>query len=257
MEAITQAQRYFFEANGYLVIEDALAPDELARVRAAADEAEARWRSDTTWGGVRRPDLEQVMGILEYSPLFLDLAENPRVFPLVRELVGPDIMLLDHDYFITPPGATIHRGWHFDELFPGVHHPRSRLMVKVFYVLQDIPWNGGATVVLPGSHAFPMGKLPNPDVPEDLPGSLRLALPAGAAYVMAGRTWHCAGNNLSDLPRRLLIYNFGHKWMKPWDGYEPSDQVLAQATTPLRLQLLGKTDPYGPNAPWPSPEGAA
>jgi hypothetical protein len=62
--------------------------------------------------------------------------------------------------------------------------------------------------------------------------------------------FHCVGNNLSDLKRRLLIYTYGHKWMKIWDGYEPSEQLRAQATTPLLQQLLGLTDPYGPNAPY-------
>lgn len=252
MDALTQAQRFFFEANGYLVIEDALLPDELARVRAACDEAEALWRANDQLRGVRRWDLDQVIAIVEYGSVFLELLEHPRIFPMIRELLGPDVMLLDNDYFITPAGATIHRGWHYDEGFPGVYHPRSRLMVKVFYVLQDIAWNGGGTVMLPGSHSFPPGKLPNPDVPEDMPNSVRMALPAGAAYLMAGRTFHCVGNNLSDVARRLLIYTYGHKWMKIWDNYEYSAELLAQATTPMRRQLLGMTDPYGPNAPYPA-----
>jgi len=251
MEALTQAQRFFFETNGYLVIEDALPPGELARLRAACDEAEALWRADPRRRGVRRPDLEQVIAILEYGPLFVEMLEHPRIFPMIRELLGPDVMLLDHDYFITPAGATIHRGWHYDENFPSVYHPRSRLMVKVFYVLQDIDWNGGGTVILPGSHSYPPGQLPNPDVPEDMPSSVRMALPAGAAYLMAGRTYHCVGNNLTGVERRLLIYTYGHKWMKVWDGYEHPAEVLAQATTPMRRQLLGMTDPYGPNAPYP------
>jgi ectoine hydroxylase-related dioxygenase (phytanoyl-CoA dioxygenase family) len=247
MEAVTQAQRFFFEANGYLVIEDALTPEQLAAARGKCNEAEASWRADAGLPGVRRWDLEQVAGIMEYDPLFVDMIENPRVFPIVRDLLGADIRLLDHDYFITPPGAKIHRGWHYDEFFPKVHHPRSTLMLKVFYVIEDIPWDGGATVLLPGSHRFDE-KPPNSDDPEDLPGAVRMNLPAGAAYLMAGRVWHSAGNNLSDRPRKLLIYTYGHKWMRMWDGYQPSDAVLATAETPMRRQLFGLTNPYGPNA---------
>jgi ectoine hydroxylase-related dioxygenase (phytanoyl-CoA dioxygenase family) len=254
VEAITQAQRFFFEANGFLVIEDALTAEELAAARRACDAAEARWRAEPERPGVRRWDLEQVAGIMEYDPFFVEMVEHPRILPLVRALLGPDLRLLDHDYFITPPGTTIHRGWHYDESFPGVYHPRSTLMIKVFYVLDDIAENGGGTVILPGSHAFPY-QPPNSDVPEDLPGAVRIALPAGAAYLMSGRAWHSAGNNLSDRPRRLLIYTFGHKWMRMWDGYQPSERVLALAETPMCRQLFGLTDPYGPNAPYPA-EGA-
>src|SRR6185295_17524622 len=107
-------QRTFFEENGSLVVPGALAAGELAAARRAAAEAEARWRADPSLPGVRRTDLEQVLGIMEYDPVLADLLEQPRIFPMVRELVGPDVMMLDHDYFMTPPGAEIPFGWHFD-----------------------------------------------------------------------------------------------------------------------------------------------
>jgi ectoine hydroxylase-related dioxygenase (phytanoyl-CoA dioxygenase family) len=248
--ALTAAQRFFFEAQGYLVVPDALTREELAPIRAAAREAEARWRADPALPGVRRPDLEQVLGIMEYHPLLAGLLEHPRIFPLVRELLGPDVMMLDHDYFMTPPGAEIPNGWHYDFDMPGVDHPRSRLMVKVFYVLEDVPEDGGATLLLPGSHRFgpEMGTLPNAEVPEDLPGAVRMALPAGSAYLITARTYHSAGTNRSGRYRHLLIYTYGHKWMRMWEEYRPSPSLCAAAATPLRRQLLGMTDPYGPAA---------
>jgi ectoine hydroxylase len=247
---LTDEQRYFFEAQGYLVVRDALSPADLARVRAAADAAEARWRADAALPGVRRHDLEQVLGILEYDPVFCEMLENPRILPLVRDLLGPDVMMLDHDYFLTPPGTTVRHGWHYDESFPGVYHPLSRLLLKVFYVLQDIPPDGGATLILPGSHRFPPGLRPaNPEVPEDLPAAVGMALPAGAAYLMSGRAHHSAGSNASASSRKLLIYTYGHKWMRIWDKYEPSAALAERAAAPMARQLLGLTDPYGPNAP--------
>src|SRR5579864_9389004 len=175
-DALSEEQRLFFATQGYLVVPDVLVGAELAAVRRAADAAEARWRADPALPGVRRPDLEQVLGIMEHDPVLFDLLEQPRIFPMVRQLLGPDVMMLDHDYFITPPGATIPQGWHFDFDLPGVDHPRSRLAVKVFYVLADIPPDGGATLVLPGSHLAPGGsRLPNSEVPEDLPGAVPMA----------------------------------------------------------------------------------
>jgi phytanoyl-CoA hydroxylase len=192
-----------------------------------------------------------VLGIMEHGPALFELLEHPRIFPLVRALLGPDVMMLDHDYFITPPGAAIPQGWHFDFDLPGVDHPRSRLMVKVFYVLEDIPPDGGATLVLPRSHITPGGTtLPNVEVPEDLPGAIQMTLTAGSAYLINDRTYHSAGNNRSDIHRRLLIYTYGHKWMRMWDEYRPSPGLAAKAVTPQRRQLLGLTDPYGPPVDW-------
>lgn len=258
----TEEQRAFFDEEGYLIVPNALTPEELARARQAAAAAEARWRADLALPGVRRPDLEQVLGIMEYDPALFDLLEHPRIFPLIRELVGPDVMMLDHDYFMTPPGAEIPYGWHFDFDMPAVDHPRSRLLVKVFYVLEDIPFDGGGTLVLPRSHRTPRGAvMPNTEVPEDLPGAVRMALPAGSAYLISGRTYHSAGNNRADRYRHLLIYTYGHKWMRMWDEYRPSPELAARAETPMRRQLLGLTDPYGPaveeapSRPAPSPPG--
>jgi ectoine hydroxylase-related dioxygenase (phytanoyl-CoA dioxygenase family) len=248
MAVLTEEQRYFFEAQGYLVVPDALDREELRAVRAAADRAEAEWREDTDKPGVRRHDLHQVQSPMEYAPILYRMLEHPRVFPVVRELLGEDIMMLDNDYFLSPPHSKIHLGWHYDENFPGIYHPRSCLMIKVFYVLDDIPENGGGTVILPGSHRWPYKPI-NTEVPEDMPASVRMNLPAGSAYLMAGRTYHSVGNNLSEKFRRLLIYTYGHKWMKVWNTYEPSEALAAQAKTPLSRQLLGLTDPYGPNAP--------
>ncbi len=246
---ITPEQRSFFEENGYLIVPDALTPDELAAARRAASAAEVRWRADPSLPGVRRPDLEQVLGIMEYHPALADLLDHPRLFPMVRELLGPDVMMLDHDYFMTPPGAEIPFGWHFDFDMPAVDHPRSLLMVKVFYVLEDIPADGGATLVLPRSHRTPLhAEMPNAEVPEDLPGAVKVALPAGSAYMITGRTYHSAGNNRADRYRHLLIYTYGHKWMRMWDEYRPSAKLAGWAKTELRRQLLGLTDPYKPDA---------
>jgi ectoine hydroxylase-related dioxygenase (phytanoyl-CoA dioxygenase family) len=251
---LTEEQRAFFDEEGYLVIPNALTPEELARARRAAGAAEALWRADPALPGVRRPDLEQVLGIMEYDPVLFELLEHPRLFSVVRDLVGPSVMMLDHDYFITPPGAEIPNGWHFDFDMPAVDHPNSRLMVKVFYVLEDVPPDGGATLVLPRSHRTPLGTaMPNSEVPEDLPGAVQMALPAGSAYLITGRTYHSAGNNRSNAVRRLLIYTYGHKWMRMWDEYRPSPALAARAETPMRRQLLGLTDPYA-LTPGPSPD---
>jgi hypothetical protein len=95
--ALTAEQRRFFAGQGYLVVPGALSREELAAVRREADAAEARWRADPGLPGVRRPDLEQVLGIMEHGPALFDLLEHPRIFPRVRELLGADVMMLDHD----------------------------------------------------------------------------------------------------------------------------------------------------------------
>jgi len=244
--AFSDAQRLFFEANGYLVMPDALLPAELARVRAAADRAERVWRADTSRLGVRNKNMNQVQAPIEYDEALLNLLGHPVVFPVVREILGDDVMMIDNDYFITPPHTDSHAHWHHDVGLSGVYHPRSTLMVKVFYLLTDVPPGGGGTAVIPGSHRFPMDyRLPSVGDPDQMPGHIGLAYPAGTAYLFNGRIFHAALNNRTEFTRRVLIYNYGHFWMKQWQGYEPSETLKANAKTRVMKQLLGIGDAYG------------
>jgi ectoine hydroxylase-related dioxygenase (phytanoyl-CoA dioxygenase family) len=243
---MTDEQKLFFEANGYLVFPNALTPDHLKRVREAADRAEAVWRSDASRPGVRGENLEQVLAPIEYEDELLELLEHPVVFPVVRELLGDDVSMVDNDYFISPPKTNSHAHWHHDVGMAGVYHPRSIMMVKVFYLLTDVSPEGGGTAVVPGSHRFPNEfRFPHPENPADMPGHVKMAHPAGTAWLFNGRTYHAALNNDSDTARRVLIYNYGHFWMKPWQGYEPSARIQAKAKTPAMRQLLHIGDAYG------------
>jgi phytanoyl-CoA hydroxylase len=252
---MTDQQRIEFEANGFLTIPGALSPTELTSVRHAADAAESKWRCEPSLPGQRSDVLHQVLGPIEYDDRLLALLWHPVVFPLVRSILGDDVSMIDNDYFITPPKTKkTHAHWHHDVGLRGVYHPRSILMVKVFYLLTDVNADSGGTAMVPGSHRFPMDfKFPTVEDPAQMPGAIQMTGKAGTAYLFNGRTYHCAVNNNSDHPRRVLIYNYGHFWMKIWTGYEPSQRLIDDAiksNDPVRKQLLGiGADPYAQSLP--------
>lgn len=247
---MTDEQQVLLETNGFLVVRGALSPEQLTAVQDAADKAESIWRNDTSRLGGRSNVLEQVQAPIEYDDRLLELLWHPTMFPLVRSILGNDVSMIDNDYFITPPRTPrTHAGWHHDVGLSGVYHPRSVMMVKVFYLLSDVNANSGGTAMVPGSHRFPMDfKFPEVDDPRAMPGAIQMTGNAGDAYLFNGRVYHCAVNNDSDVPRRVLIYNYGHFWMKQWQGYEPSPRLLEEAKAsgdPVRMQLLGIGDAYG------------
>ena len=123
-------------------------------------------------------------------------------------------------------------------------------MVRAMIALTDIPPDGGATLVLPGSHLQPDDTpIPAPATPEEMPGAVPLSCAAGSAYFFNGNLLHAPGNNRGPVTRRVLLYNYGHKWMRMWSGHDPSPRLAAAARTPMRRQLLGLTPPYrGPDA---------
>jgi ectoine hydroxylase-related dioxygenase (phytanoyl-CoA dioxygenase family) len=254
MSAPSDSQRLFFEAQGYLLLEGVLGQGEVDGLRAACDDAETRFRRNPELAGCRIPEFLEVEAILEYHPAFLRLAEHPAVLPLVRGLLGSDLALLDHSYYVTPPGGVVAgNAWHTDvgSRLHGVYHARSIVMLRVMYTLEDIAADGGATLVLPGSHRFTADiPLPRVEVPEEMPNCVRLVCPAGSAYLFNGNLLHCPGNNRGGTTRRVLLFNYGHRWMRMWKGHEPSAWLAAQAGTPMRRQLLGLGRAYyGPDAP--------
>lgn len=245
---ITDEQRLFFESQGYLKLDNVLDTNELAELRAAADEAEELWRANPELPGTRIPEFLEIEAILEYGPAFLSLAQHPKVFPLIRELLGRDIRIIDHAYYISPPGGELDGdAWHTDtrERLPGIHHPRSLMMVRAMWTLEDIPPDGGATLVLPGSQHFDNDvAVPKVAVPEEMPGAIALDCPAGSVYFFNGDVLHSPGTNRSNVTRRMVLFNYGHKWMRAWQGHEASPELAARASNPMERQLLGLTGGY-------------
>ncbi len=251
---MTDEQRILFEANGFLTIPNAVVGAELERVQRAAESAEALWRSDAAKPGQRGETLDQVQAPIEYDDSLLELLWHDKTFPLVREILGDDVMMIDNDFFITPPNTPrTHAGWHHDVGMNGVYHPKSVMMVKVFFLLTDVLADSGGTAMVPGSHRFESGfSFPDVENPRDMPGSVQMTGSAGTAYLFNGRVYHCAVNNGSDLPRKVLIFNYGHFWMKMWPGYAPSDRLLEQARKsgdPTQMQLLGLGEAYTQSLP--------
>ena len=243
-------QRILWESNGFLTIPNALDQEHLARVQSAADKSYKRWQEDTSLPGARGDVLEQVQSPIEYDNELLNLLWYPPVIKLLIEMLGSDVMMIDNDLFVTPPRTSrTHADWHHDVGMSGVYHPRSTMMVKVFFLLTDVNEDSGGTAMVPGSHHFPEGfTFPKVADPKQMPGSIQMTGKAGTAYLFNGRVYHCAVNNDSAFPRKVLIYNYGHFWMKMWQGYEPSQRLLDDAVAsgdPVKKQLLGIGDAYG------------
>lgn len=239
---MTPEQEHAFARDGFLLLDQALLPDEIATLREAADRAEARWLEAPERQGSEEPFLRRVEPLIEYGDEFVDLVDHPSFFPVVREILGSGVALLDTAYFVTPPrqgwGSTSE--WHIDEALTGPHGAPIPLMAKVSVPLDDVSdIDDGPTAVVPGSHRRSYDEnLPCPDDPRDMPGKVPLLVNAGDVFVFHGRIHHAAMPNVSTRTRRVLQYNYGHIWMKPWPGHEPSERLQRAATTAVRKQLL-------------------
>lgn len=231
----TEAERFFFDNNGYLVLENFLTPAHVARLCAALHAATTRRRAGVppghkaVWPPRVPADCTQIHGeksarilnLLEDDLLLLELLTWPALLPYLRALLHPiphyhasDAILEDaQDFMDRPPG------WHIDgygDAYRSLGRPIPLLQLKVGYYLSDMtqPWRGNLTVV-PGSH-----KANREPTAEDLgrrdlfPGAVQVCAPAGTAILFHNAIWHTAAPyQQRGAGRTMLYYGYEQPWM--------------------------------------------
>ncbi|SFT07168.1 phytanoyl-CoA dioxygenase family protein [Paenibacillus sp. BC26] len=241
---LTSEQQLMWERDGFLVIEDFLSSQEVDSINEDMDQAfhefEVNNRVNPATGQLNH--VKQICGIIEYGETFAGLMEHKRMMNILRDMIGNQFVMIDNDALLKPPGKISHTNWHRDtttRIFFG--DKQAPFMVKVFYFLSDVPYDGGCLAFLPGSTHMKDEDLPKVEKQEELPGHVRMNVKAGTAVIFNGYTYHSALNNFSDVTRRSLIYNYAQSCLRTWPGYEPSEELKAGATSNMRKMLLGVT----------------
>lgn len=243
---LTDAQRAEFDLNGFLVIENALTPEEIKKYTAIVDELDAK--AETTFGGkARKPGqpLEQRNAFAADKRL-LDIMMHESAFPAIVDLMGHNICVTTSHVFLRPPtpGAQSEFkaiDWHKDGP-PHADTPPGNgrwpwQYTKIGYFLTDltIP-DAGALRVVPGSHRVlrPAWK---PGAPDPY-GYIEIKCKPGTAVIFENRLWHAVGPNYSEVARKNIYIGYCWRWMRPIDYVNPDPAMLEKAT-PEQRQLLG------------------
>src|SRR6266542_1026928 len=157
---MSDEERFIFETTGYLVIPDALSPQEVeacleASKRAHAPYPQGEWR--------------QLGHVYETEPAIEALIDHPSVLPKVRALMG-DYFILQSTWCTKQPGRGKPGRYHQDG--SGVYEfrrlavPTPLVQLRVGYFLTDQSREDmGNMVMIPGSHNCAM-RLPKTVVPD-------------------------------------------------------------------------------------------
>lgn len=233
--APTAAERFFFETQGYLVLENFLQPDHVARLLAVLDQTVARRRAtvppghQTVWPPTEPADLTAINGakstrilnILGDDPLFLELLDWPALLPYVHAFLNPQPHYCASDAIVEDPVDFAKRsdGWHIDGSdngYRGLSPQIPLLQLKVGYYLTDMtqPFRGNLTLV-PGSHAVRAEPtVENRRRRDFFPGAHQVCGPAGTCVLFHNAIWHTAAPYGPGEPgRQMLYYAYEHPWM--------------------------------------------
>jgi hypothetical protein len=269
MDPLTPHERYFFDLQGYIILRQALSPQQVAACNAVLDvlrgTAVGRWAGRVvahSYGGAEGLNLQQ---IYEAGPAFEALIDHPAWIAKVQTLVGGEGTFdwLHGPLFIDEclanirgPGGAIglHSGGHDGCVRTQYKVQDGRFhcgQVNVLTALTDIGPGDGGTMVIPGSHKAAFrhpdyarhGYAPGNDrTAEGCAGAIEVHLAAGDALVFVDGISHGSARRVNAGERRVAIYRYGPSWGSWRHPYRPSPDLLARLT-PERRRIVQPQDP--------------
>lgn len=234
---MTEFERYLFDLQGFLIIENALSNDQITALNTLLDK-QIGFKDKKNTTKLRADSL------LSWGKPFRDLIDNPRITPYLFLLLGN--FRLDHDYLhiiregIGPIGCHLHGGgtpydpcqyylYKDDGMYNG--------LTSVVYELNDVHPGDGGFACVPGSHKsnvpFPKEWL-NLESPCECVQSVTVK--AGTAIIFTEALTHGTLPWRGTSERRTLFYKYSPNvsaWARYY--YNPEDYP---DLTPSQRQIL-------------------
>ncbi len=247
-----------FLRDGFIAVRDALTPDHLDRLRAAADRVvaalvEADPQAAVGGGAGGLPHRYSFGGTsvsrhMFHQPEWCRLIDLPTTTPILTSIFGsPDYIVYGAGGDLALPGAIEYQGLHSDNVWTELHDPTGGVsmrdlpvpVVHINFPLIDLTPENGPIRQVPGTHR---SRAPIPtlaDEPEWMRFSTVCPLPAGSAIIRDARCWHGGTPNLSKDVRAMPNVEFMAPWFRSealirsmsfdmWDTLSPHAQRLSR-----------------------------
>ena len=223
-----EADVRFFQKWGYLIVENAIDPDQVDRLRLALDAAYAR-----------RGEMF-IHQLLEEDEAFVFLLDHPPILDRMRAILGNCLQLHSATARVTECGEE-EQSWHRDGPWPidpdGTPYGSLPGQINCGYYLDELTDENGPIVIVPGSHRAPFKP---PEGFPRFPDEMRVYVKPGQAVMFDGWLYHRGAANQSDSRRRACLMCYQNAWMKsrePFDG--PRVSALKENGTAEQKLLLG------------------
>jgi len=249
------------DADGFVVLEGLLPPDELAGYREALAPhfaREAFGRND-----FEGRKTERLYTLPALAPAFAILAAHPLVLAICDALLAPSYLLTAAQAIRIHPGEKA-QALHFDDSFYPFPRPRPAISLATICAVDDFTAENGATEVIPGSHRWgdvaPRGVVGAEDFSQAMrygrgaDSALALGaeseaalvdaepqpacMRAGSVVVFLGTLWHRGGANRSQAPRLALTYQYCEPWARQQENFTLAIDPAVAAAMPERVQEL-------------------
>lgn len=218
---LSPAEIESYRERGYLLVEDALTPQELADIRAAIDGFVERSRALTRHDSAieleaghsaETPKVQRIKQPHKLHPAFARLSRSASVLDAVRALIGNDLRLIGSKVNIKGAHAGTSVEWHQDWAF----YPHTNDdVLAVGVLIDDVTPENAPLLLLPGSHRGPVhdhrsegvfvGGFNPLDRGLDVSGAIPFTGKAGTISLHHVRLVHGSAVNRSPRDRRMLF----------------------------------------------------
>jgi ectoine hydroxylase-related dioxygenase (phytanoyl-CoA dioxygenase family) len=242
-ETLTADERERLDEDGFLVLQDFVAPDDLTalrdRIHRLFDELGERAGAEFK----QEPQTDRLANLIDYDEIFQRAVAFPKLLACVSHVLGPDFKLSS----LNARSARPHTDWtqplHCDTgALPDAH---GNSVCNIIWMLDDFTPDNGATRYVPGTHRaqkLPQDVLADPRATH--PGERLVLGRRGTVVVMNAHLWHGGTANHTGGPR-LAMHSFYCRRDQPQQQYQ---KRLLRAETQARLSpslrwLLALDDP--------------
>jgi hypothetical protein len=240
---LTPRQRRTFNEDGFLIVRDALTPQQVARFIEAGDRLIDSPRTDDRQGAPGNYD--SFRNSIAKDDTFLGILTLDTTVPLLVQLLGPRIQsITSHLIYKFPndpqtPKTFRTPGWHRDIANSPSdlgHDLIPRMEIKVAYYLTDTTQPCSAVTMFACGSNHLKHKLEIPEGQPDPEIAVEPKLKPGDAVFFENRTWHAGACNLSGQTTKAIMMGYGFWWRRPDCLMQP--QELIDKCEPIGQQLL-------------------
>lgn len=216
---ITDHQVQTYQKNGFIQINDILSQEEICELAALTDEMNSEiekqlppWEERNAYQRV----FLQIVNVWRRDERFRKFTFHPGLADVARRLLRVEHVRLWHDHLMTKLPGELGRAtdWHQDFPYWPMNEPGA---MSIWIPMQDVDWDNGCMHFVAGSHLWQQHEVILLDsekkvdifdtVRDKSPEELQRVycpLKRGSVTFHDGRTFHAAGKNLTDKPRRVL-----------------------------------------------------
>lgn len=247
-----EMQKYLFDLQGYLVVENVLNQKELDALNAHIDEQHLPPPKETSRFG----SAPKGSGFLNWGQPFCDLLDHPIIMAILRFRLG-DCFRLDRLYGINMEkgmkGGRLHADYGPQSPISGAipgeyyhHNPHeiTQGFTVVTWCLTDTGPEHGGFRCIPGSHHSHY-KLPQKilDAPQESQNVIIPSAPAGSVVIFSEALTHGTAPWQADHHRRALLYKYcvSQTAWKPDRVTEPQNTSLTERQ---KILFRAPAEPY-------------